>query len=86
MTTNMDVSNRFHFYNVSDQKVLNIVSIKKRKNSQTDVNIPDDLNIKLREMNIDPATAVTSMPDEHMQKLIDTLKSKKRIQVTLIIH
>ena len=69
------------FFRLTDQKVFNIVSIKKRKNSQTDGNIPDDMNIKLREMNIDPATAVTSMPEEHMLKLRDTLKSKKRIQV-----
>ena len=67
-----------------EKKTFNMITLKKRKDcrdNSSDVNIPDELDQKLRVMNIDPNAVVGSMAPEQIQNLLTTLKDKKRIQV-----
>ncbi|CAK8681141.1 unnamed protein product [Clavelina lepadiformis] len=70
---------------INEKKTFNMITLKKRKDcrdNSSDVNIPDELDQKLRVMNIDPNAVVGSMAPEQIQNLLTTLKDKKRIQTS----
>ncbi|XP_078485389.1 uncharacterized protein LOC101243233 [Ciona intestinalis] len=59
----------------------NIVVNRKRKDHREDTKIPEELEMKLGNLNIDPAS-IGSLVPEQMSRLLGVLKDKKKLQTS----
>ena len=66
----------------ADQKIYNMVTVRKRRDGQNDGKVPEELDQKLRSMNIETSSAVGSLQPDQLDKLLQVLKDKKRVQVS----
>ena len=70
----------------TDQKIYNLVTVRKRRDTHSESRVPEELDQKLRSMNIETISAVSSLQPEQHSKLMYVLKDKKRLQVQYLQH